>query len=347
MNFVRESIFASALRSFCTSVAVILGLAIGIGIVSIAIGILVGPQLVPPKAEPIILPDAQGDRSLLSGQTPAVLQINFHGIIGMGDLTTEKIQNILLDSREDLLKGDRVKAILLHMNTPGGTTVDADGIYRALLSYKQKYNIPIYAYVDGYCASGGMYIACTADKIFASPSSVIGSVGVILGPIFNVSDLMKTVGVSSLTLSEGKDKDALDPFRPWRPGEDEELKVIIASLYDRFVSIVAAARPQLTKEKLVNDYGAHVFVAEDAQKLGYIDVSGASYIQALQELTAAAQISEGEKYQVVRLIPHHPFFASVADSLSPQRIFEKMGLGSPMYSELGGKLLYLYQPGKM
>ena len=67
---------------------------------------------------------------------------------------------------------------------PGGAADDSVGIYRALCEYKKKYNVPIYAFVDGLCASGGMYIACAADKIYATPSSVIGSVGVIMGPLF-------------------------------------------------------------------------------------------------------------------------------------------------------------------
>lgn len=65
---------------------------------------------------------------------------------------------------------------LVYINTPGGTVVDADGIYRALLEYKTKYDVPIYAYIDGLCASGGMYVALAADKIFASDVSLIGSV---------------------------------------------------------------------------------------------------------------------------------------------------------------------------
>lgn len=336
---MRESIFKGAFRSFCTAIAVILGLAVGVGLTMLGISALVGPQYLPPKSEPTIMPDSQGDRTVLSGHSPAVLRIDFHGVIGMGDLVSSKVENILLDSREDFLKGDRVKAILLHINTPGGAADDADTIYRALMHYKEKYKVPIYAYVEGLCASGGMYIASAADKIYASPSSVIGSVGVRMGPNFNFSEAMSKVGVSSLTLTEGKDKDALNPFRPWKPDEDATLKAVMASLYQRFVSIVAAARPHLTQEKLIKDYGAHVYIAEEAQKLGYIDFANVDYSQAVTAVVEAAQIKE--PYQVVLLSPPQPFLGGLAQSLSPQKFLQKMGLSS---SELGGKFLYLYEP---
>ncbi len=336
MNFTRESIFVGALRSFCVSIGVILGLAIGVGIVVLGVSFIVGPQYLPPKSQPIIMPDAHGERTVLPGNAPAILRIDFHGVIGMGDLTADKIRNILLDSREDLLKGNRVKGVLLHMNTPGGASDDSDEIYRALLDYKAKYNVPIYVYVDGLCASGGMYISCAADKIYASPSSVIGSVGVIMGPTFNFSEAMSKFGVGALTITEGKDKDTLNPFRPWKPDEDASIRPIIVALYDRFVSIVASARPLLTREKLVNEYGAHVFIAKQAEELGYIDKACVDYTRTLQALTLEAKIGEKEKYQVVQLVPPHPFFTGLTQSIAPQKLLQPLALS--------GKLLYLYQP---
>src|SRR5690606_22323692 len=115
------------------------------------------------------------------------LQINVHGVIGdaKSGIDTKMAQNILLDSRTGDFKNERGKGILLHMNTPGGTVVDSDNIYRMLKTYKERYKVPVFAFVDGLCASGGMYISCAADKVYAGPASIIGSVGVIIGPFFN------------------------------------------------------------------------------------------------------------------------------------------------------------------
>ncbi len=345
MTHLRESIFVGAFRSFCTSFAAIVGALIGLALVAIGFMIISGPNFLPPKSEPILQPDAHGNRTLLPGHAPAILRLDFHGVIGMGDLTGEKIQNLLLDSRDDFLKGGRVKAILLHMNTPGGTVVDADSIYRSLLAYKAEYNVPIYAFVDGLCASGGMYIASAADKVFATPSSVIGSVGVIMGPSFNFADAMTKLGVASLTLTEGKDKDALNPFRPWKPGEEASLQAIMASLYEQFVGIVVKARPGLSKEKLVGDYGAQVYVAQEAQKLGYVDNGQTNYFETIAQLAAAGGIKETEAYQVVQLVAPHPLLPALAQSVfttgSIKHTLDVSPLMNPAFS---GKPLYLYCP---
>ena len=340
---MRESIFVGAFRSFCTAFATILGIAISVGLVLIAIGMIAGPNYFPPKAEPMICPDAQGERALLPGSSPAILRIDIHGVIGMGDLTADKIEEILLDSREDFLANNRVKAILLHIDTPGGAATDADDIYRMLLDYKEKYKTPIYAYVDGMCASGGMYVASAADKIYATDSSVIGSVGVLLGPNFNFSDLMTKIGVASKTFTEGKDKDMLNPFRPWVPGEDKSIQDAIAAMYQRFVSVVSMARPMLTKEKLVQDYGAHVYIAEEAARLGYIDVPSSDYSHAVSALAEAAEMKD--KYQVVALSIPKSLFSPFGESLFGRKeIKHTIDLGPYFLPQLSGKFLYLYLP---
>lgn len=343
MEINQESVFASALRSFCRSIATILGITIGIAVVVLGVGILVGTDMTPPRANPLLMPDANGKRDLLPGHTPVILRLDFNGEIGTGYLTGEKIENVLLDSREGIFKGDRVKAIFLYMNTPGGSASDSDTIYRALKSYKQKYNVPIYAYVDGLCASGGMYIASSADKIYSSHSSVIGSIGVLLGPNFNFADTMTKFGVKALTLTEGLDKDELNPFRAWKPDEGATLKNIMDSLYDQFVSIVVEARPKISKDQLVNTYGARVFIAQEAAQIGYIDEWNANYYDAIRDLSTVAQIKEDEAYQVIQLTPARAFFNDITQTLTPVKILNSF-LGKKDLSELSGKFLYYYQP---
>ncbi len=343
MEYSRESVFAGSLRSFCKSIATILGIGIGVGLLAIGVGALFGPNMMPPKSQPLLMPDANGSRTLLSGNTPVILRIDFHGVIGAGDLTSEKIENILLDSQEDFLKGGRVKAIFLDMDTPGGSASTSDTIYRALMAYKKKYNVPVYAYVDGLCASGGMYIASAADKIYSTHSSIIGSVGVVLGPNFNFAEAMTKYGVAALTLTEGKDKDELNPFRPWKPDEGASLKSIMDVLYDQFLTIVSEARPKLSKELLINTYGARVFVAQHAAEYGYIDEWNSNYSEAMQSLANSAQIKEDDHYQVVQLLPPRAFLNDLTQTLSPVKAINSL-IGKKDLSELSGKFLYYYQP---
>lgn len=347
MNFAKESIFVSSIRSFCTSLATILGLLIGAAVVITGLMMMSGPDIYPERSIITLAPDADGSRDLLPGTTPVVLKLDISGVIGQGDLTSEKIQNILLDSREGMLHNNRVKAILLCIDSPGGTVTDSVAIYHALSAYKEKYKVPIYAFVDGMCASGGMYIACSADKIFSTSSSVIGSVGVILGPTFNFAGLMDKYGVQALTITEGKDKDMLNPFRAWRPGEDISLRNVTANLYEEFVATVVNARPRIEKEKLINTYGAQIYVAKDALEYGYIDVNNANYDSALTELTKAAQFSEDHYYQVVQMTPPRPFLSGLAggcQSILKGKLTHVFQVAPHMDSELSGKFLYLYQP---
>jgi protease-4 len=177
---------------------------------------------------------------------------------------------------------------------------DANGIYLELMNYKKKYNIPVYAYVDGLCASGGMYIALAADKILSSDISLIGSVGVIAPTFMNATSLLEKIGVEALTISAGKGKDSLNPFRPWQPGEDKNYTQIIDYYYKHFVNLVVNARPEISKEKLVNEYGAHIFPADIAQQFGFIDASNKQIGEAIEELMATANL-EKDNYQVIQL----------------------------------------------
>jgi signal peptide peptidase SppA len=344
MQIVRESIFLSAVRSFCNALFGLVGIVVGLLLLGVFLFALFGSHLTPAqKSEYMITPDAEGSTELLPMSAPVILHLDIHGIIGLNYLTGSVVEGLLLDSRDGLLKGNRVKAILLHMNTPGGTATDSDEIYRHLAYYKKKYDVPIYAYVEGLCASGGMLITSAADKIYASPSSVVGSIGVVLGPNFNFSGLMDKYGVSQVTLTEGKDKDMLNPFRPWKEGEAQSLVNINTYFYERFISIVTAARTRLDKDKLMNEYGAQVYSAPEGAELGYIDEGNSDYQTVLMDLAAAAHIS-GQKYQVIKIQPPHNILNDLMQAKLPFKITHRLEFDSLTTSERKGVLPLLYQP---
>jgi len=345
MEVKRESIFVSAVRSFCNTFAGMFGIIVGIIIIGIVFAILSKPHIVSDKTQLIIAVDAEGNRALLPHSTPAVLKLNIHGVIGSKDLNSKTVKAQLLDSREGLLKGDRIKAIFLHINSPGGTAFDAHDIYQNLLDYKKKYKIPIYAYVDGMCASGGMMIACCADKILSAPVGIIGSVGVLMGPSFNIAGLMEKYGVKQLTITKGIDKDMLSPYREWEPGEDQSLRDIVDYDYNLFVNLVTSARPRLSRAKLVNEYGAQVYDPVKAQDYGYIDDGGSSYSNALSALVKEAKI-EGE-YQVVELKVIHPVLSGLIEGKSAifsGKMKHELSLPADLSPELMNRPLYLYSP---
>lgn len=347
MHFTRESIFVTSVRTFCTCFSAIIGIVIGISLVMAGLSFISGPDIYPEKSSLLISPDANGSRELLPHSAPVILRLNINDVIGTGELTAAKFQNLLLDAQEGMLAPHRVHGIMLYVNSPGGDADESAVIYRMLKTYKEKYKLPIYAFVDGLCASGAMYISCAADKIFASPSSIVGSVGVIMSPAFNFSKLMQQYGVDALTLTQGKDKDMLNPYRPWQPGEDNSLRRIMEVLYDDFVSTVVANRPQMDREKLINEYGAQVYVSTEAAQKGYIDVAGVSYEQALTELVQTAQIANNQAYQVFQLTPPHSFLSDLtggAQWLFRGKITHSFPIAPFITSELSGRFLYLYQP---
>lgn len=346
MGEPQESIFMSSLRSFFKGFFHLTGIFFAIIIFLIILGALFFGKDTPSyssKNSIEILPDLNDNTELLSDKVPVVLQLDLHNIIGMGEAKSEVVASKLLESRKDILKNNRVKAILLHMDTRGGAVPDADNIYRMLLDYKQKYGVPIYAFIEGLNASGGVYITCAADKIFASPISIVGSVGVLTGPYFNIFKTLEKWGVESLTLTEGKDKDMLNPLRPWKENESENIKKIQEYYYNQFVDILVNSRPMLSKEKLISNYGAHIFPAPQAERYGYIDNGNANYKTALKALLEAASIKEGSSYQVIKLVHKKNIMEELFENsaLFKGKINHQIKLGN-VNDEIDGKISFLY-----
>ena len=254
-----------------------------------------------------ILPDAKGNTTLLPESAPAILQLDITGVIGNRCLNGDLVDLFLRSSRKGLMKKDRVKALLLHIDSPGGTVVDSNRIYRAILEYKQTFRVPVYAYVSGLCASGGYYIACGADKIYTTPVSIIGSVGVKFPLGLNFSKFLESHGIDAKTLTEGKYKEKYPMFTPLpKEGEGQtasysDLIQIIKESYSQFVDLVVQARQKkgLTKDLLEKEFGAQVYIASSAEKKGYVDQSNASYASALSDLAKEAQLDKGP-YQVIK-----------------------------------------------
>ncbi len=343
---MRDSILYSSIRALFVAFCVVIGLSLGIIFISVLLG-MSSSSTPENKLNTVyteeILPNADGKREMLASNVPVILQVNINGIIGLDELDTQTVQKKLVESREGVLANNRVKALLLHINTPGGTVFDADGIFNAIMAYKHKYNTPVYAYVDGLCASGGMYVALAADKVFASDTSLIGSVGVIAPAFFNVTKLMEKIGVDALVISAGKDKDALNPVRPWKDGEDENYRNIVDYYYNHFVNLVTTHRPKISKEALVQQYGAQVFPAPEAVKIGFIDQTVDSVADAMRALLTEVGITT-DQYQVVNLENKNWWRSLFGDKMSAPlgTIQHKVSFSPQIDVLLSNQYLYLY-----
>lgn len=344
MAEARESLVRMSFRFFLRGLCWVAGAFIAFLLVMILFKSLVGNDELTQTNSITILPNADGVRKSLGSTGPVVLQVNIHGVIGLDGLTTSKIRTLLVESREDELK-DRVKALLLSIRSPGGSAIDSEGIYHAIKDYKARYDVPVIAYVDGIAASGGMMIAAAADRIVASDVSLVGSVGVVTSPFFNVNDAMEKIGVEALTIFAGKDKDDLNPFRPWKADEGESIHAIVLAYYNAFLDIVTSNRPKLSREKLVEDYGAKVFPAKEAATLGFIDEAGYGPSQALQLTLNEAEISDDDNYRVIEM-GAKPWMSELLNSKSPWltgKIQHEINLSSDPAAKLTGQILYLYR----
>lgn len=344
---MRDSIFFASIRSLFVSLFAVVGIGIGLFAVILLISLMSesseGELDTVYKKE--ILPNAEGVRKTQAKEAPVILQVNIHGLIGTDSFNTKTIRQQLIESREGAFEHNRIKALFLHVNSPGGTIDDSDGIYRLIKEYKEKYKTPVYAYVDGMCASGGMYIACAADKIYASDVSLVGSVGVLVPTFLNFTQLLDKVGVQTMTLTAGKGKDEMNPLRPWKPGEEDSYQSIIDYYYKRFVEIVTTNRPKLDKTKLVDDYGAHIFPAAIAQQYGYIDQSGMSLGDAQKALLKELGI-EGDYYQIIQLESKNWLSGLYKGEFSflTGKVIHEIRLTPELDAAMMNKFLYMYSP---
>src|SRR6266850_7073844 len=147
--------------------------------------------------------------------------------------TVGRIQSELEKAKDDR----RLKAIVLRVNSPGGGVTASDQIYSEIVRFKQRQQIPVIAALGDLAASGGYYVACSADRIVAHPTTVTGSIGVILMNL-NLEGLLGKIGVRNDTYKAGEHKDLLSPFRRATPEERRIVQSILDSLHARFVAVV-------------------------------------------------------------------------------------------------------------
>ena len=308
MKLVRESIFSSAVRSFCIAFFSVIGIMIAVFLVLLVFGAGKTTKITEMSNYDLVIPESNGRKYLPTSNKPLILRLDVEGVIGSAGspfgsnqgITIDEVRSILNESHQGpLLKNNRIKALLIYMNSPGGGVTSSESIYYAVKEYALKHQIPVYTYVEGLCASGGYMIACATDKIYASSASIIGSVGAYM-MFFNVVGSMDKVGVQNWTLSRGKNKTAMSPFQPWNENSDQVYVPLINTIYQQFTSIVTSSRKSITQDQLVNDYGAAVFMADKAESLGYIDGAGYQYTEVVDMLAKEANLDD---YQVISMEP--------------------------------------------
>ena len=193
-------------------------------------------------------------------------------------LSEEPMTVVVKKKLNKALKDDDIKAVVLRINSPGGTVTASDIIYKEIKTYKQKAKVPVVAVLMGTAASGGYYTACSADRIIAHPTTITGSIGVLVAS-FGFNGLFQKIGMESRVVKSGPLKDIGNPFDEFTPEERAVFQNIVDQFYDRFLDVVAEGRQGLTKQEVAALSDGRIFTAKEAlekkliDRIGYLDDS--------------------------------------------------------------------------
>ncbi len=209
--------------------------------------------------------------------------IDFDGEIFMSDNFIKQL--------EKLKKDKTVKGIIIRVNSPGGAVAPSNAIYDYIVSIDK----PVYVAMGSVAASGGYLISLGADKIYAMPSTITGSIGVIM-TLLNTEELMKKIGVKSVILKSGKYKDVGNPDREMTEDERKVLMSVVLDLYEQFVETVASRRNMKINEvKKIAD--GRIFTGRMAKELKLVDNLG-TWREAYQEMKNSLNIKDLEYFEV-------------------------------------------------
>ncbi len=228
-------------------------------------------------------------------------------------------------------EADNVKAIILHIDSPGGAVAPTQEIYNEILRIREDEGKPIVVSIGSVAASGGYYIACAADRIMANPGSITGSIGVIL-QFLTAEKLMETIGISYETVKSGELKDIGSMQRPMTKKERAMLTAMVMDTYEQFVEAVASGR-NLTADDIYPLADGSVFSGRQAYKLGLVDTLG-GFEDAVRYAAELGGI-EGEP-TVIRVVEPKRGFFDMLGSFMGQA--ENIASGQ----SAGPRVLYLY-----
>ncbi len=249
---------------------------------------------------------------------------------------------LLARVREELAKAEEdenIRALVVKINSPGGTVTASDILYRELSAFKARRKIPVVAVLMDVGASGGYYAALAADLIVAHPTTVTGSIGVMMLTV-NAAELLQKVGVAPLTIKSGAKKDMGSPFRRLSEEERKIFQDVIDALHRRFVALIAKTR-RLPEDEVRALADGRIFTAEQARALGLVDQVG--YLEdALAAARRAAQVSEARV-----IVYHRPreYRATVyATAPAPEPLDASLAPLSALLLSPGPRFLYLWWP---
>jgi protease-4 len=194
-------------------------------------------------------------------------------VVGMIAEGKDANADSIIESLRTAVKDEHTKGIILHANSPGGSPVQSSYVYEEIRKIKKEHpNLPIYAVVSDICASGCYFIVSASDKIFVNPSSLVGSIGVLMDG-FGFVDGMQKLGVERRLFTAGAHKAMLDPFSPTKEDETRYIQSLLNQVHQQFIDAVKAGRGDRLKET-PELFSGLVWTGEEGVKQGIVDAVG-------------------------------------------------------------------------
>jgi len=179
----------------------------------------------------------------------------------------------VIESLQDAFKDKNTQAVILHINSPGGSPVQASEIYNEVTHLKTKYpKIKVYAVCGDLCASAAYFIASSADQIYANQASLVGSIGVLMDG-FGFVDTIKKIGVERRLITSGSHKGFLDPFTPEKPDEVKFAQGLLDDVHQQFIDAVKKGRGARLKET-PEIFSGLIWTGQQSLPLGLVDGFG-------------------------------------------------------------------------
>ncbi len=203
--------------------------------------------------------------------TSNISVLRLEGIIGdvtsfKSSLKFHKLNKLI----EKSFKVKNLQAVFLIINSPGGSPVQSELIASRIINLSKEKNVPVYSFVEDMAASGGYWLACAGERIFASKNSVVGSIGVRSSG-FGFTKAIEKLGIERRVLTQGKNKSILDPFMPVKDSDVELITAIHKDIHKNFIEYVLSRRGNRVNPSINQLFQGDIWTGERALDLGLID----------------------------------------------------------------------------
>ena len=236
-----------------------------------------------------------------SGEHTAVIDLKGE----IGNELDDQVE-MLRTGMEAVYNNPNAKAIIIRANSPGGSPVVSNIAFNEIRRMKSEHkDIPVYVVAEDMCASGCYYIAAAADKIYADPSSVVGSIGVIGGG-FDATGLMDKIGIKRRLKIAGSNKGMGDPFSPETPAQTQIWEKMLTDIHKEFIKSVKLGRGKRLKDQQYSDvFSGRIYTGSEAKEVGLIDDFGSVYSVARDVVKAPDLVNYTPEEDFGKMLGRH------------------------------------------